>query len=209
MSTPYFLTLTVPNVPEYQLRSTIELMAKNFNLIRRSVKRYSNWFIIGVRKLECTYNDVRNDYHPHYHMIIDANEAQLQEVVTKWLKYWPQANMKAQDYRPCKDEGSMLELFKYFTKLYKKDSNGKYSASAYHLDKIFQAVYRKRTFQPYGGIRKVKEELDDLESTVETEETIERYWTWFENDWIDSETGECLTGYEPSESIVELRNAIR
>ena len=64
---PVFVTLTVPNVPAEQLRDQLRRMAAAWDkLIRR--KKYHAWKNF-VRKTEVTYNQERNDYHPHYHVL--------------------------------------------------------------------------------------------------------------------------------------------
>ena len=64
-----FLTLTVENVPAEALSETIKDLNKSFDRLfrRKNVKKN----MIGyVRSLEVTYNDKRNDYHPHIHVLL-------------------------------------------------------------------------------------------------------------------------------------------
>ena len=64
-----FMTLTTPNVPADKLSEEIDRFNKALSkLFRRkrvmtSIKGY-------VRKLEITYNKSRNDYNPHFHLIM-------------------------------------------------------------------------------------------------------------------------------------------
>ncbi len=63
------LTLTVPNVPASELSERIGLMQKSWHklMMRNPVKRVCrSWF----RALEITYNAERDDYHPHFHVLI-------------------------------------------------------------------------------------------------------------------------------------------
>ena len=55
----------------------------------------------------------------------------------------------------------MIELFKYTTKLVSKSKKG-YSIYVYALDKIFNSMYGMRTFQPFGKVRMVKEDIENL-----------------------------------------------
>ncbi len=66
---PLLLTLTVPNLPASELSERIGLMQKSWNRLmkRRPVRRVCrSWF----RALEITYNVERDDYHPHFHVLI-------------------------------------------------------------------------------------------------------------------------------------------
>lgn len=199
MKQPVFLTLTIPNVLADELRSTIEIMTSTFrNIVHRHTRR--NEVINGLRKVECTYNPIQNTYHPHFHVIIDGwNNAEL--IRNKWLESFKNAVPVAQDIRPCKDAASMLELFKYFTKL----MTNKDEFYPLQMDIIFQAMRGKRVYQPFGNIHPVKEDVEEIE-TEEYKDIVndDRLWTWFENDWIDKETGECLTGYEVEETTQKL-----
>ena len=64
-----FLTLTVPNVPAEELRDCLDLMYKAWHLLmkRAEVKRISRSYF---RSLEVTYNEERDDYHPHFHVLL-------------------------------------------------------------------------------------------------------------------------------------------
>ncbi len=66
---PLLLTLTVPNVPASELSARIRLMQMAWKklMLRRPVRRICrSWF----RALEITYNAKREDYHPHFHVLI-------------------------------------------------------------------------------------------------------------------------------------------
>lgn len=65
---PIFVTLTVRNVSRDELRDTLKKMALAWDrLIRR--KKFRAWKNFA-RKTEVTYNAKRNDYHPHYHVLV-------------------------------------------------------------------------------------------------------------------------------------------
>jgi hypothetical protein len=129
-------------------------------------------------------------------IVSGRNVAQV--ILDAWLKVYPEATRQAQDIRPA-DKGAVIELFKYFSKIISKGS-----IYPKPLDIIFKAMYQRRVFQPV-GIRKVAEDIDELQSEIYADLIeAERTWTWIENDWIDKETGEMLTGYEPSEVLINL-----
>lgn len=192
----YFVTLTIPNVTGNDLSVTIRKMISDLSVTVGNLQR-KKFNIKLLRKLECTYNPLRNDYHPHFHLIV-SGEKVSRVIVDAWLKLYPAANMQAQDIRPA-DKGAIIELFKYFSKIISKGS-----IYPEPLDIIFRAMYQRRVFQPV-GIKKITEDIEELQSEIYADLIeAERTWTWIENDWIDKETGECLTGYEPSEVLINL-----
>ncbi|OQR53172.1 protein rep [Bacillus sp. CDB3] len=69
-----FLTLTTPNIKGDAVRSEIDRFNKAFKKIfdraqvKRSIKGY-------IRKLEMTYNKERDDYNPHFHVLLCVNKS--------------------------------------------------------------------------------------------------------------------------------------
>jgi hypothetical protein len=128
--------------------------------------------------------------------VSNRNVAEI--ILEQWLKVYPEATREAQDIRPA-DKGAIIELFKYFSKIITKGS-----IYPEPLDTIFRAMYQRRVFQPV-GIKKITEDIEELQSEIYADLIeAERTWTWIENDWIDKQTGEMLTGYEPSEVLINL-----
>jgi plasmid rolling circle replication initiator protein Rep len=66
---PMFVTLTIPNVKNDILKGTLKEMLRQFTNIRKNLHS-KKIKLVGLRKLECTYNPIRHDYHPHFHLII-------------------------------------------------------------------------------------------------------------------------------------------
>jgi len=81
-----FVTLTIPNVKDYQLKESIEKMSKSFSNILRVLRERRGIECNGIRKIEVTYNPSRNDYHPHIHAIVDKEGKQI---IEEWLKRFP------------------------------------------------------------------------------------------------------------------------
>jgi hypothetical protein len=63
-----------------------------------------------------------------------------------------------------------------------------------------------RTFQAFGNVKKVSEDIEELNS--ELYEDIEQYdfvlWKWNNNDWFNMLYGNSLSGYTPTQSMLEL-----
>ena len=120
-----------------------------------------------------------------------------------WLNELPQCTDSAQDVRPA-NEKSSIELFKYFTKIVSGKSKGNRVIYADALDVIFNSVKGKRTFQSFGF---KAGELDE-EETGEIDQNAfavdVRTWVQVLGDWVDTATGEMLTGHIPSEGLKNL-----
>ena len=147
-----FVTLTIPNIPSFELAQGIKTMIKNFQLIK-DLGRKSSFNLKGVRKLECTYNAERKDYHPHFHIVV-SGEIEGIFIIDNWLRLNKTANRIAQDLKKA-DEGSLKELFKYFTKI---STSKKADKSIYltAINTIFRDIRGIRIFQPFGIKKKKK-----------------------------------------------------
>jgi hypothetical protein len=200
------VVLTIVNVRGSDLKAAIEGMTQTFINIQRCMKREGNP-LKGIRKLECTYNAENDDYHPHYHFIVDG-EHQANRLIDEWLTRYPTARRECQRSTPV-DAGSAMELFKYVTKLVtssKKKAHEGFKIYVPALDTIFQAMAGKRTFQPFGGIKMVTEDVEgvqaeDIAGIPEYEFAV---WEWSGNDWRHIAGGEMLAGYKPSKQMKRL-----
>lgn len=204
----YFVTLTIPNVTELDLKAAIDRMNDTFKTIqeffkKRKQRNKQDWQIVGLRKIECTYNYFADTYHPHFHLVVSGKNA-AEGIVQEWLKRSPGAVIAAQDIRPAWP-GIEHELFKYFAKIITKV--GKHNKTFVKpLDVIFRAMWGLRVFQPIGLKKDVTEEIEDIQvqeiEDVEHEEFA--VWRWENNDWVNHDTGEALTGYTASQAMLDL-----
>lgn len=201
----YFVTVTVPNVTHNELSNSLAEMGKAFTRIQNRLKHSDSKGLKGIRKLEVTYNAISNTYHPHFHIIMDGYD-NSNTFVTEWLKEFPLAQPYCQDVTKA-SESSVIELFKYVTKVVTK-INGKLSIYVHAIDVIIEALYKRRTVQPFGGLKMVTEDITELES--ETYEGLPEYnfieWVWEDGatDWVNKH-GELLTGYEPTEAMKNIK----
>lgn len=204
-----FVTLTIPNVGEAYLKTALEDMLFTFQKIKGMMKKRKTP-IIGIRKTECTYNVQADNYHPHFHLIVSGEDI-ASEIVKEWLKRYPEANSIGQDSRPA-DDTAVHELFKYFTKIatYSKvDKTRKIHIHA--LDVIFRAMKGKRVFQPMGITKvKVSEDVEEIQAQEYDIEPDSGKWVWEDefHDWVNVDTGEMLTGFRPSDGVIDLLNNI-
>ena len=217
MIDPRFVTLTVPNVPAEELRAEIRRMLSEFRKIQELRRKQKKPLIRGIRKLEVTYNPDLQNFHPHFHFIVEG-EAAADELIECWLDRNAAADKRGQDQREAKNP---IELFKYFAKLTSKSKSdtiiiraGKMIRIEYSypeaLDLVFQAIQGTRIIQPIGGIKYIKEDIEDIE-TVEVADLDpeEALWIYQDRDWVNVYTGELLTGYEPTKRDLSKRKKIR
>jgi hypothetical protein len=198
----HLVTLTVPNCSAAELELTIKEMKAGFNRIRDTMKKQHQRKqraspLVALRKLEATNNPERNDYHPHFHLVV-PDLATGNELREAWLLQFPSAKWDGQDVRPA-NGGAAHELFKYFTKLVTTKSKERFIRLE-PLNVIFEAIAGQRTFQAF-GVPKAKEELADEEANALAEElNIDAVFEWVQDqaDWVDKSSGEMLTNYKPS-----------
>lgn len=222
-----FVTLTIPNVHNYQLYETVRTMVKSFQKAKDNLRK-QKVSLKGTRNMEVTYNPETKDYHPHFHCIIE-NEDNANSLISEWLRIYPEADRRGQDIRPFGTrENDLLEAFKYVNKVIsgnKKEhvDNGELAYETVKkqgkiyieaLDNINRATSgtgqtgKFRTFQAFGIKKKEREQRTEEE--VGDQVFRVDFWKYnfdFQNklyDWINEETGETLTNFVPSEKLETL-----
>jgi hypothetical protein len=205
MSEKWFLTLSRPNVVGAALEDEIRYYLKEASLIQRHLREKRKLEYSSLRKIECTYNEAVNTYHPHFHFIFDSWEAG-NAFLNEWLTRNPTAKLDKGNQLKKANDKSVVELFKYFTKVVSKsksttangtDSVG-YRIHLEALDTMFLAMRRVRTFQPCGVIKAVSEDVEP-EQALESGRAEVNHWKWLGHDWVNVETTAALTGFVPSE----------
>ena len=121
-----FVTLTSPNVTAERLEEEIRDYAKAFKRFSE-LKAFDNMNVGYIRKLELTYNKDRNDYNPHYHLIVCIKKSYFKSrdyiKHEKWLDMWRLSkrdnNIENVDVRKVKDsdeDNVYAEISKYTSK---------------------------------------------------------------------------------------------
>lgn len=174
------LTLTVPNVKADCLDAEIKhLMASWKRLSER--KEFKSRIKGFFRALEVTYNSKRDDYHPHFHVLLCVPSNYFKKNYIKqsrWLELWQEStrypNITQVDVRAIKPNKNRLtdidseiyesraiasaaaEVGKYATK--PSDYVGKCSDGSYRADKSIVRVLSKalsyKRLVSFGGIMK-------------------------------------------------------
>ena len=194
-----FLTLTAPNVQADKLSEEIDDFNESWKRMTK-LKQVSAINKGFIRKLEVTYNQERNDYHPHFHVLLAVNRSYFTDKDyyisrDEWLKMWQVAKRDSSitqvDIRRAKmdDYKSVLELATYSAK-----------ASDYLLShdifKIFYESLKGRQLITFNGL--FKDTLKafkngDLEEfqTVDQNVYVSREWyKWFDKNYRLERTDE-------------------
>ena len=200
---PHLVVVTMKNCKGRGLKSQHKKMNQAFQQCRWKIDRKHGIKINGIRTWECTYNIQRDDYHPHFNVLIDSSEG-ASLFLRYWMEYWQKkqgfksVNRGGQSVSKIESVKGLLEVFKYTTKL-SVSHEEEYKAQ----DWIYQCVKGKRLAQPFGNLRKVKiaeekthqEEVEALANQIDI-------WAWekeykhYVNSW-----GETLVAEEEVEAL--------
>lgn len=168
-----FLTLTVPNVAGDEL---VRELNKQYEAIQRLTKRKEFKAVSKgyVRKTEITYNQERNDFHPHIHMLIAVDKKYFTSRLLyvkhiRWLELWKSCrqndNISQVNIKKA-DTNSFKELSKYEAKDFEMLS---YSQEVFEY--FHNALHGRKTLT-YNGcfhIGKKKFQNGELDSFKETD----------------------------------------
>lgn len=191
-----FLTLTTPNVQNEQLEDEIKHYNKSFKKMveRKKVKSIIKGY---VRKLEITYNKKRDDYNPHFHVLIAVNKSYFTDKryyisQQEWLDLW-------------RDVTGISEITQVQVQKIRQNNNkelyemAKYSGkdSDYLINqKVFDAFYKSlkgKQVLVYSGLfkeakKKLKNgDLDYLKEIDPTEYIYQIFYIWKQKEYLASE----------------------
>lgn len=141
-----FITLTAPNVPKEKLREEIEEFNVSFKRLfqTKEFKVFNKGFI---RKLEITYNEERDDYHPHFHLVVAVNKSYFtsrnymskKRLLELWQRAKRDTSITQVDIKPCRMDTvkQVMELATYSAK------QGELYSSKEVFDGFYEGLYRK------------------------------------------------------------------
>jgi len=214
MDDKHLVTLTIKNVKAENLRDSIIEMKENFKLIKDVLRKRKTPFL-GLRKLECTYNQIQDTYHPHFHILVNGESA-ANELHNLWLQYNPGTSELGQDVRKA-DNKSVKELFKYFTKFWSKKKNNTETIIDYKAqDVIYNSIANIRIFQSFGITKKIKDkmkvEIDESEDIDPSENSYFNinpdedtfYYNPADHSYISPDTGSEIINYKMSKKDIKL-----
>ena len=185
-----FITLTVPNVPKESLREEIENFNISFNRLwkTKEFKAFNKGFI---RKLEVTYNEERNDYHPHFHLVVAVNKSYFtsRDYMSKrrLLELWQRATRNPAitqvDIKPCRMDTvkQVMELATYSAK------QGDLYSSKEVFDGFYEGLFRKKLLVYNGIFKEYKKKIDtgevDPAQVIELNQLLEEATKEFYLQW--------------------------
>lgn len=206
----WFVTLTIVNPVPEKLVEVINEMESTFKRISETLRKRGSP-LVCIRKTECTKQPNRDDYHPHFHVIVKGKTNAI-ELRKQWIQRNATCNHTYQDIKHANDN-SVKELFKYFTKIISgKRQTGERKIVLSDLDWIFRSMMGRQVFQSFGFKCVAITNGDDTSVESEAMEYAESsVFEWIDDlrDWVDTRTGEKLTNYKPSEAFGNLIQSIK
>lgn len=215
----YFVTLTVKACPKKELHVILRKCIKGLERIvdkyEKRQQRGKGKKLIGIRSLESNFNPAQRTYNPHFHLIVpDLETAEI--LKAEWLKLWTLkptkrkwVNDKAQRIdKVWNMDSALVEVIKYGTKVFTDPTNsekqiaGNVKLYARAFYNIIAAMKGLRLFGSFGvSLPKLNKEKHPARVTVDYQQ-----WEYVPafHDWIDTETGNPLTGYEPDKELLDI-----
>ena len=192
-----FLTLTAPNVKAEELNDEIKHYNQSFQRLmqRKAVKQAVKGY---VRKLEVTYNKKRDDYHPHFHIILVVNKSYFTDTKQyinrdRWLELWQQSTKNSLitqlDIRRVKHTDNKKEVSE-IAKYSAKDSD--YLQEETVFDTFYNTLSGKRLIV-YSGLFKTaskqyeNKELEHYKEIDPTHYIYQIFYHWGQTDYIQTE----------------------
>ncbi len=191
-----FLTLTTPNVMSDELENEIKRYNNSF---RKLIKRKKVGSVIKgyVRKLEITYNKKRDDYNPHFHVLIAVNKSYFTDKryyisQQEWLDLWRDVTgiseitqVQVQKIRQNNNK-ELYEMAKYSG----KDSD--YLINQKVFDAFYKSLKGKQVLVYSGLFKEVKKklkngDLDYLKEIDPTEYIYQIFYIWKQKEYLASE----------------------
>lgn len=191
-----FLTLTTPNVTSEHLENEIEHYNQSFRRLsnRKHFKSIAKGY---VRKLEITYNKKRDDYNPHFHVLIAVNKSYFKDTKAyisqkEWLNLWRDATGNpeiTQVHIQKVKQNNNKELYE-MAKYSGKDND--YLINQKVFDAFYKALKGKQVLV-YSGLfkdarKKLKNgELDYLKDVDPTKYIYQIFYIWKQKEYLASE----------------------
>lgn len=211
-----FLTLTTPNVMSEYLEN--EIKTYNYAFQKMFKRKKVNSITKGyVRKLEVTYNAERDDYHPHFHVLIAVNcsyftDKRYYMSQKEWLNLWrdvtgnPDITQVHVQRVKQNNQKELYEMAKYTG----KDSD--YLSNQKVFDTYYKSLKGKQVLV-YSGLfkearKKLKDgDLDYLKEIDPTEYVYQIFYMWNQKEYLASEIYD-LTEQEKQEINHQMINEI-
>lgn len=205
-----FLTLTAPNVSAADLNDEIKIYNHSFKKLmeRKEVKGAVKGY---ARKLEITYNQERDDYHPHFHVLIVVNKSYFtdtKQYIThdRWLELWQEVTQNPLitqvDVRKVHNgrDDKVFEIAKYSA----KDSD--YLINQEVFEVFYKALKSKRLIVYSGLFKNAMTKFKNGELDCYKEKDITKYVYAVMYNWGGKKYIEFEKRYLSEEELNEINN---
>lgn len=231
-----FVTLSTTNCIEGNIRAqvneymkVIELIKKQYNRqkivelksfgyndyeIQKLIYQYpSEYKLQAIVKIEVTYNNIKNTFHPHLHLLVNGyNQSDFisNNFVEKMTKRGMTIDSKAQMVMKA-DVDTVIEMMKYFTKVLQRDKNGNLYLPEKKLDSILRELYKVPLVRCIGIDKKEREfyksKFEKIANIKVDLGNKDRVFNWVNLifNWVD-QNGEMLLN---TEIPIEYENYIK
>lgn len=207
-----FVTLTAPNVPADELEREIKDYNHSFKKLmeRKEVKKIAKGY---VRKLEVTYNEDRDDYHPHFHVLIAVNKSYFTDKDyyisrDRWLKLWQEVTknplITQVDVRKVRNgrDDKVYEIAKYSA----KDSD--YLISQEVFEVFYKALKGKRLIVFSGLFKDAMTKFKNGELDGYKEKDVTKYVYTIMYNWGGKKYIELEKRYLTDEELEEINGKL-
>lgn len=187
-----FLTLTTPNVVADELKAEIDRFN---NALKKLFKRKKVVAAVKgyVRKLEITYNSKRDDYNPHFHVLLAVEKSYFNNSKkyiphSEWLELWrdvtglpeiTQVNVKK--VKGSNKEKAVKEVSKYSTKDFELIESQEV------FDVFYKAMKGRQLITFNGVFKEYKKKFDNKELEKYKEKDKNEYYWYLTATWSKSE----------------------
>jgi len=207
-----FVTLTAPNVPAEELEAEIKDYNQSFQRLmqRKEVSKIAKGY---ARKLEITYNEERDDYHPHFHVLIAVNKSYFtdtKQYITRdrWLELWQEVTknplITQVDVRKVRNgrDDKVYEIAKYSA----KDSD--YLISQEVFEVFYKALKGKRLIVYSGLFKDAMTEFKNGELDGYKEKDVTKYVYAIMYNWGGKKYIELEKRYLTDDELEEINGKL-
>ncbi|MBN2639420.1 MAG: protein rep [Bacteroidales bacterium] len=216
-SDPHFITLTAKSCFANQLYDRMRNTKRAFKIIADIIKkrhqRGKGPKLVAIKSLECNFNPYKRTYNPHFHILVPSIEV-AEIVLQEWLRTWTgkYAQLIAQKIRKVEDrERDLIEVVKYGSKiLTEPNPNNKierrkitrrvYIAALYNILRAMRGLRLTDTY----GFELPKSKTKTKSVTVFDYDELSYDMEMM--DWVNEDTGETLSNYEPDPELLHILN---
>ena len=205
---PHLVTITCKSVSARFLEQRIKEMLKVF---RKITKKFRRWHLkdksiklIGIKSLECNFNQFEKTYNPHFHLIV-PNVGTGNILIQEWCKYWGYkiAYRGAQDNKIIDNlQGALIEVIKYSSKVFnepktEEEKNKKIPPIIFvsALHNMICAMKGERIYDRF-GFNLPKQNVTSDKKSIVTNEYKDWEFDPKKFDWINKDdSNQFLTGF--------------